>query len=438
MFELALHLDHFVLGDALAEVVVFEGDALHRARRVLKRERSHARAALGGLGDNTRDHAHERGALDVAVTVGQVADRVLGQARDEAFVRTKRMVRDVDLHDLLLEGKKLALGPFDPVRSRNLFLETRIVIVSEHVEHADLALVAVALTFRGAFKKRGLVHEIHQLLARVPRRVERTALDKGFERLTVIALGIQAVHEIMQRRVRAVGLALGDDGVGNRLANAAHANQTEADVTINRRELGLRRIDVGRQNLDARLRAACDIADQLVGCAHVTGKNRRHVFRRVMCFQVCRAHDQQGICSRVRLIECVLCEFLGVVPNFLGDLKRVSVLDRAVVPVVLKQAHDIEFLLTHCLAQFICLTGRKAAHDHGHLHDLLLVDHGAIRLLKNGAKTLVVIVNRRFTLNNLDVVLNHAGLQRARAIKRDRSDDVRESLRRDLSEQTDI
>ena len=140
----------------------------------------------------------------------------------------------------------------------------------------------------------------------------------------------------------------------------------------------------------------------------------------------------------MRLIERVLCELLRVVPDLLCDLKRVPVLDRAVVPVLLQHAHDVELLLAHCLAQLVCLAGGKAAHDHGHLHDLLLVHHGAVGFLKHRAQAFVVIMHGRLAACHFDIVVNHAGLQRARTIQGDRSNDVAEPLRWQACEQAHV
>ena len=348
------------------------------------------------------------------------------------------MVRDVDLHDLLLVRQQLALGPLHSIRSRHVFLKTRILIVREQVEHAHLAAIAVLLALCRTLKKRCLLDEVHELFARVPRRIERTALDKGFERLSVVALRINAVHEVVQTGERTVLLALLDDLVRHVATNAAHADQAETDAVFDRGELRVRGVDIGRQHWRAVVVAAGDVADQAIGVAHVTGQHCRHVLVRVMRLQVSRAHNQDRVRSRMRFVERVLCELLGIVPDLLGDLKRVPVLDRAVVPILLQHAHDVELLLAHCLAQLICLAGGKAAHDHGHLHDLLLVHHGAVGFLEHRTKSFVVVMYGRLAACYLNVVVNHAGLQRARTIQGDRSHDVTKPFRWQAREQADV
>ena len=152
-----------------------------------------------------------------------------------------------DLQNLLLVGKQRTLVPFDAVRRRNILLEAAVFHIGEHVEHAHLTGIAVALTLGRAFKKRRFLNEVHELFARIARAIERARLDKRLERFAVVALRIQTIHEIVQAGIRTVRIALGDDGLGHRAANTAHARQTEADSFVKRRELKVGRIDVGRR-----------------------------------------------------------------------------------------------------------------------------------------------------------------------------------------------
>ena len=157
-----------------------------------------------------------------------------------------------------------------------------------------------------------------------------------------------------------------------------------------------------------------------------------------MRLQVCRTHNKQRICCRVRFIERVLCKLLGVFPNFFSDVERIAVFYCAIVPVFLKLTHNIELLLTHCLTQLICLTSRKTAHDHGHLHDLFLVDHRAVGFFQDRTQTIIVIVDGALALYHLYIVFNHARLKRARAVKCDGGHNVRKALWRNLREQAHI
>ena len=132
----------------------------------------------------------------------------------------------------------------------------------------------------------------------------------------------------MERSERTVGLALCDDGLHHLLAYATHASKAEADAAIDRREFQARRVDIGRKHGRTVVVRAGDVADELVVAAHVAGEHRCHELVRVVRLQVSRAHDQDGVCRGMRLVERVLRELLGVLPDLLSNLERIAILDR--------------------------------------------------------------------------------------------------------------
>ena len=77
-----------------------------------------------------------------------------------------------------------------------------------------------------------------------------------------------------------------------------------------------------------------DVVHDLVGLTRIGRQNGRHVLMRIVRLEPCRLHNQDGVTGGVRLIEGVGRELKDIVPNLLGDLARVVVLDSAVHPVV--------------------------------------------------------------------------------------------------------
>ena len=77
-----------------------------------------------------------------------------------------------------------------------------------------------------------------------------------------------------------------------------------------------------------------DVVNDLVGLARIGRQNGRHVLVRIMRLEPRRLHNQDGVASGVRLVKGVGRELENIVPNLLGDLARVVVLDGAVHPVV--------------------------------------------------------------------------------------------------------
>ena len=117
-------------------------------------------------------------------------------------------------------------------------------------------------------------------------------------------------------------------GLHHLLTHATHASKTEANATINRREFQARRVDIGRKHRCAVVVRTGNVADELIVAAHVAGEHRCHELVRVVRLQVSRAHDQDGVCCRMRLVERILRELLGILPDLLGNFERIAVLDR--------------------------------------------------------------------------------------------------------------
>ena len=132
----------------------------------------------------------------------------------------------------------------------------------------------------------------------------------------------------MKRSERTVSLTLLDDGLHHLLTHATHASKTKTDAAINRGEFQARRVDIGRKHGGAVVVRAGNVADELVVAAHVAGEHRCHEFVRVVRLQVSRAHDQDGVCRRMRLVERIFRELLGILPDLLGNFERIAVLDR--------------------------------------------------------------------------------------------------------------
>ena len=83
------------------------------------------------------------------------------------------MVGNVHLQDVLLEGKQGLLIPFHAIRLGNIVLEA-FIHIREHAKHIKLTSRFVLLALRRAFKERRFVDKMHQLLASIARRVERS------------------------------------------------------------------------------------------------------------------------------------------------------------------------------------------------------------------------------------------------------------------------
>ena len=175
----------------------------------------------------------------------------------------------------------------------------------------------------------------------------------------------------------------------------------------------------------------------LLGLARVGSKHGSHVLAGIVGLEPGRLHNEDGVSRRVRLVESIGGKLKNVVPDLLGDLLLVAVGHRAVHPVVVRGlflavgpvehrgGQKLDLLLCHGLTDArVRFAGREAAHLHRDLHNLFLVDHGAIRLAKDVVEARVVRDGLLLAVHTVDVGVHHAGAQRSGAIQGDKSDDV--------------
>ena len=418
---------------------------------VLERDDGHGVAVLGGLLLHGRDHARQVDALALghlealldaavgrAILLGllDLGDRVVARLGERVLVGPQRVVGDVEAQHLVLLGQLDATVPLDAVRGGHGVLEAGARHVAKEVEHADLSRGAGPLALcRRVDDVLGvvLVDEVHELLAGVARGVEGTGLDEGLDHATVGLACVHAVHEVVQGLEGPALLALGHDRLAHALAHAADARKAEADAGWRGREVLAGLVDVGRQDLDALVLAGGHVVDDLVGLAHVAREDRGHVLAGEVGLEPGRLHDEDGIAGRVGLVEGVGGELQHVVPDLLSGLALVVVCHGAVHPVVVDGlvlavlpvedlvGEHLYLLLCHRLADAgVRLACGEAAHLHGDLHDLLLVDHGAVGLVQDVREPIVVEGNRFAAVHAIDVVRDHARAQRARAIEGDK------------------
>ena len=180
-----------------------------------------------------------------------------------------------------------------------------------------------------------------------------------------------------------------------------------------------------------------DVVHDLVGLARIGRQNGRHVLMRIVRLEPRRLHNQDGVAGGVRLVEGVGCELENIVPNLLGDLARVVVLDGAIHPVVVgglvrsilpvqhRRREQLNLLLSHGLTDTrVRFALGEAAHLDGDEHNLFLVDHGAVGFAQDVVQAVVVGDGRLLAVHTVDVGRHHAGAQRARAVQSDQCHDV--------------
>ena len=350
------------------------------------------------------------------------------------------MVRDIDAQNLLLLAQLKVAVPLLAVRIGHAHLKARALNVAKHVEERGLAARAVLLAlYRGVDDVLGvvLVHKVHHLTTRIPRGVEGACLDERFDHAAVGLARVHALDKVVQRLKRTARLALGDNRLRHAGAHAADAGQAKAHALLGSRELGAGLVDIWRKHGDAVVTARRDVVHDLVGLARIGRQNGRHVLVRIVRLEPRRLHNQDGVAGGVRLVKGVGRELENIVPNLLGDLARVVVLDSAVHPVVVgglvrailpvehRRREQLDLFLSHGLTDTrVRFALGEAAHLDGDEHNLLLVDHGAVGFAQDVVQAVVVGDGRLLAVHTVDVGRNHAGAQRARAVQGDQCHDV--------------
>ena len=106
----------------------------------------------------------------------------------------------------------------------------------------------------------------------------------------------------------------------------------------------------------------------------------------------------------MRLVECIGCKLPPVSPDFLEYLGRMTVLSSALHELFVEGLEHIHLLLSHRLAQLVCLSFRETGNLLGNPHHLLLVHGDSIGLLQEFPHSLKVEGDRLETLFPCDKI----------------------------------
>ena len=287
------------------------------------------------------------------------------------------MARDVEARRLLLPAQPLCLRHFIDVRQlQHARLLNRLV-----GEEAHLAAHGVLLLL-GRFHD-GLRQDSEELTALRAERVERAALDEALDDAAVDDTHVDAAAEVRERAEGAALLADARDILDGRLADIAHGGESEADGIPVDAEVGGARIDVWRQDLDAHAAAELDVGRDLRR-VHDAREHRRHELRWVVRLEIGRLPGDERVRRTVRLVEAVVGKVRQEVEDRVGKARINVVLLAAIEEVLLLRHQDLVLLLAHCAAQEVGLSEREAREHLHDLHDLLLIEHDAERLLEDG------------------------------------------------------
>ena len=96
---------------------------------------------------------------------------------------------------------------------------------------------------------------------------------------------------------------------------------------------------------------------------------------------------------------------------------------------LLLRHQEVVLLLPHRTAQEIRLTKAEPREHLHNLHDLLLIEHDAKRLLEDRLEQGVHVDDLFFPMQAVDEIRHHPTSERSRTIERNRRDQIDEALR---------
>src|ERR1051326_2939718 len=345
-------------------------------------------------------------------------------------VFVERMPGDVEAERLFFVLQLFFFRPFGEVGDARRGHGGR-----SHAEERRLAaLLLVLRALRGIGRR---IDGLEERAAREAERIERARLDQRLDHLLVAGAEVDVLAEAEERLEAADAAARLEDRLDRSLSDALHSAEAEADVRADYGERVVRFVDVRRQDLDAHLRRLVDELHHRVGAVHLRGHQRGHEVPWVVHLQPRRLVRDERVRHGVRLVEAVARERLDVVEDLVGLLLVVAMCQRAGHELLALRDHQRQDLLPHRLAQQVRLAERVAGHALGDLHDLLLVDDDAVRLLEDLLHHRHEVLRLRLSVLALDELVDHAGVERAGAVECVERGKVLEARRPRLAQHVD-
>ena len=148
------------------------------------------------------------------------------------------------------------------------------------------------------------------------------------------------------------------------------------------------------------------------------GQQRGHELDRIVRLEIGRVIREQRVGGGVRLVEAVAGELLHQVEDACRLVLGMLVLRRALHEAVALLRHLVRVLLAHGAAQQVGLAERVAGEHVGDLHDLLLIDDDAERLVQDLFELRQLVLDLAAAPLALDEVVDHAALDRPGPIER--------------------
>ena len=217
-----------------------------------------------------------------------------------------------------------------------------------------------------------------------------------------------AVAEIDQGSEVAVLLPFFDDVVECGLADIFYRRQAKTNLVIADTEVLNALIDVRGKYLNLVFPALVDVDNNFVGIVHVAGQKSGHELGRIVGFEIGGLVSDEGIRSRMRLVESVARKFGHQVKYVFRFLFVYLVLPGTGHELFFLLVHNLWYLLAHGPSQDIGIAKAVIGQHVGNFHHLFLVDDNPVGLFKYRFKLGQRVVGLLTTMLGVDKILDHA------------------------------
>ena len=361
--------------------------------------------------------------LALRFQIGQTIARELLDLRQKLI---HRMAAEIQAQRLTFSGQPLLFCPRTHAGTRNA--EGRLgnrIDIAEQILHANRVVATALLRRLHGVGNRRAEHGPRQILAPRLQAVQRTRAHQGLQRTLVDGAPIHTAAEIQQRHKGSACIARRDDGGHRALTKPLDGAQPVDNLAlVVDREVEFTQIDIGHYQRQPHLPAFLHQGYHLVGVLHVSRQHSRHEVRRVVFLEPGRLIGDQGVGSRVRLVEAVTRELFHQVENGTRPVRIDLALLRALHERVALLRHLFRFFLAHGAAQHVGATEAVIGQHLRDLHHLLLIQDHAIGVGEHWFQIGVWIIHFGTAVLAVDEVVHHARAERPRTKQRHQSDDV--------------
>ena len=235
--------------------------------------------------------------------------------------------------------------------------------------------------------------------------VECSGQSQIFDILTVTCRKIHTLHKVEDIFKRSVFLPFGQDALYGRFSHSLNSSQSETDISMTvYREFQATFVYIRTQYVHPGSLTFVHQFGNFGNVRNVTAHGSRHIFRRIVGFQISSLIGNPRIAGSMRLIEGVGSKFFPVCPDLFQNLRIMTVFLTSLDKLRLHMIQLVAQLLTHRLTQGIRFTTGKVGKQTRQQHHLLLIDSNTVCIFQILLHDGNIVLDRLTSLLTVDKV----------------------------------